>query len=129
MRGRGDARHFEGPGGTPGGLGSFLLGLVLSGVGALLILQHAQLTSGYWTWWGGNTFGITLVPLLVGIAVLFFDGRNILGWLLTLAGLLVVVTGILVHLQLVFPRTSIFNVVIMFGAFVGGLGLMARSLR
>ena len=38
--------RFEGPGGTPGGLGTFLLGLALAVGGGYLILNQVQVTSG-----------------------------------------------------------------------------------
>jgi hypothetical protein len=35
---------------------------------------------------GYNSFGLSLLPLLFGIGLLFFNGRSILGWLLLLIG-------------------------------------------
>jgi hypothetical protein len=122
-------RGFVGPGGTSGGTGSFLLGLILAAVGTYLIMNQAIVSSGYWTWFGPQTFGLTLVPLLLGLAVLFYDGRSLLGWLLSLVGVVIIVAGILVNLRLYFQATTVFNTVLMFGLFAVGLGLMARSLR
>ena len=62
-------------GGTPGGLGSFLLGFAMACVGAYLISNQVTVGGGYWGFYGGNTFGITLIPMLIGIAMLFFGGR------------------------------------------------------
>jgi hypothetical protein len=126
---KGERERFPGPGGTSGGTGSFLLGLVLSAIGAYLIMNQAMVSSGYWSWFGAQTFGLTLVPLLVGLALLFFDGRSALGWVLAVAGLFIIIAGILVNLQVYFRATTVYNAVIMFGFFAVGLGLMARSLR
>jgi hypothetical protein len=60
-------RRFPGAGGTPGGLGEFFTGLVMAVVGGYLILNQVTVTTGFWAFWGYNTFGLTLVPLLVGI--------------------------------------------------------------
>ena len=49
--------------------------------------------------------------------------------LLSLVGLIIIVSGILVNLRLYFQATTVFNAIIMFGLFAVGLGLMARSLR
>ena len=31
---------------------------------------------GYWCLWGHNAFGLTLVPFLFGVGILFFNGRS-----------------------------------------------------
>ena len=49
--------------------------------GGFLIMKQVQVTSGYWRWWGTNTFGLTLFPLVIGIGLLFFNGKSIAGWL------------------------------------------------
>ena len=116
------------PGGTPGGLGMFLLGLAMSIAGAYLIMDQVQVTSGYWSWWGTNTFGLTLLPLVVGIGFLFFNGKSIVGWLLAGGGAVVIFVGVLANLQVYFRQTSLYNVIIMLVLFAGGLGLMARAV-
>jgi hypothetical protein len=122
-------RKFEGPGGTPGGLGTFLLGAALSIVGGFLIMNQVRVTSGYWQWWGGNTFGLTLIPLVIGIGLLFFNARSIVGWALAGAGLLIIFAGVLSNLVIYFRQTTLFNVILMLVLFTGGLGLMARALK
>jgi hypothetical protein len=117
------------PGGTPGGLGTFLFGLALTIAGAYLIMNQVQVTSGYWGWWGPNTFGLTLIPLMIGIALLFFNGKSIAGWLLAGAGSVIILVGIIANLEIYSRQTSLFNVIIMLALFAAGLGLMARSLR
>jgi hypothetical protein len=116
-------------GGTPGGLGSFFLGLILACVGGYLLTNHVMVTSGYWTFYGTNSFGITLLPMLIGIAILFWNGRNILGWLLTIAGGLFILAGIIANLHIYFAPTSLFNTLIMLIMLVGGLALIARAVR
>ena len=117
------------PGGTPGGLGSFLFGLALAIAGGYLILRQVQVTSGYWHWWGTNTFGLTLIPLVIGIGLLFFNGKSIAGWLLAGGGAVIIFVGILANLEIYFLTTSLFNTILMLTLFAGGLGLMARSFR
>jgi hypothetical protein len=97
--------------------------------GGYLIMNQVQVTSGYWRWWGTNTFGLTLIPLIIGIGLLFFNGRSIAGWLLAGGGAVIVFVGIIASLEIYFRRTSLFNLILMLVLFAGGLGLMARSLR
>ena len=119
----------KGAGGTPGGLGEFFAGLAMTAGGGYLLLNQVTVTSGFWQLWGYNAFGISLIPLLIGIGLLFFDGRSKLGWLLTAGGALVILLGILTNLTIFFRPTSLFNTLIMLGLLAGGLGLIARSLR
>jgi hypothetical protein len=118
-----------GAGGTPGGIGSFFLGLVMTVAGGYLLTQQVTVSSGFWGYFGPQTFGLSLLPLIVGIGMLFFDGRSTLGWVLTLGGALVIFLGILVNLHVYFQSTSLFNTLIMLVLLAGGLGLVARSLR
>ncbi|HPS79214.1 MAG TPA: hypothetical protein PLS53_13735 [Thermoanaerobaculaceae bacterium] len=121
--------EIKGAGGTPGGLWMFFGGLAMVVGGGYLLLNQVEVHSGFWSWWGGQTFGLTLVPLLVGIGFLFFDGRSLVGWILSGAGALIIVAGILVNLQIYFRTTSLYNTLLMLALLAGGLGLIARSLR
>jgi hypothetical protein len=126
--GAASGRRLSDVGGTSGGLGSFLLGAVMTAAGGYLLLEQVTVTTGFWTLFGYNTFGLTLVPLLFGILLLFYNGRGILGWLLVLAGLAIIGAGILMNMTIFFRPTSLFNTLIMLTLFVGGLGLIGRSL-
>jgi hypothetical protein len=119
----------RGAGGTRGGVGEFLLGLGMSVAGAYLLTQRVTVTSGYWTLWGYNAFGLSLLPLLFGIGLLFFNGRSIAGWLLTFAGVVIIFVGIISNLGIYFQPTSLFNTLVMLILLAAGIGLIARSLR
>jgi hypothetical protein len=123
-----DAR-FRGAGGTPGGVGEFLIGLAMAAAGAYMLTQQVTVTGGYWNLGVHNAFGLTLLPLLFGVGLLFFNGRSVLGWLLLVAGAAILLAGILMNLQIYFQSTSLFNTLIMLILLFGGLGLIARSLR
>jgi hypothetical protein len=122
-------RNLSDVGGTPGGLGSFFLGLILACVGGYLLTNQVMVTSGYWTFYGANSFGITLVPMLIGVAMLFWNGRSVLGWLLTIAGGLFILAGIIANLHIYFAPTSLFNTLVMLIMLVGGLALIGRAVR
>src|SRR5215470_798373 len=106
----------------------FLFGLALSIAGGYLIMNQVQVTSGYWHWLGPNTFGLTLIPLVIGLGLLFFDGQSIAGWVLTLGGAIIIFVGILANLEIYFRQTTLFNVILMLTLFAAGLGLMARAV-
>lgn len=116
-------------GGTPGGLGTFFLGFAMICIGGYLLTNQVSVVGSYWNFYGGNTFGITLIPMLIGIGLLFWSGRSVTGWLLTIAGALFILAGVLANLHIYFQQTSLFNTIVMLVLLVGGLGLVARSLR
>ncbi|HEX6104885.1 MAG TPA: hypothetical protein VFZ26_04835 [Gemmatimonadales bacterium] len=119
----------RGAGGTPGGLGTFLAGAAMVVAGGYLLLNRVTVTSGYWHFWGYNPFGLSLFPLLIGIGILFFNGRSLAGWVLTAAGALIIVVGIVSNLGIYFRPTTLFDTLLILVLLAGGIGLVARSLR
>lgn len=119
----------RGAGGTPGGVGTFLAGAAMVVAGGYLLLTHVTVTSGGWRFYGYHAFGLSLFPLLIGIAVLFFNGRSLPGWLLTGGGALIILVGIVANLSIHFMPTSLFDTLMILGLLAGGLGLVARALR
>jgi len=120
-------------GGTPGGTKTFLLGIVLTVIGGYLLFNQVQVHSGgFWGWGGfgsyGTNFGITLIPLLIGIAILFANGRSLIGRVLVGGGFLIIVVGIIANLDIHFRQTSLLNTLIMLICLVGGIGLVVRSV-
>ena len=116
-------------GGTSGGLGQFLLGFAMACVGGFLITHQVTVVGSYWSFWGGSSFGITLLPMLIGVAILFWNGKSTIGWIVTFAGALFIFAGIIANMHTYFQPTSLFNTVVMLILLVGGLALVARSLR
>ena len=119
-------------GGTPGGTGTFLLGLIMTIVGGYLLFHQVQVHGGYWDWSGlggtGRSFGITLLPLLFGIGILFVNGKSFAGKFLTCGGALVIIVGIIANLDIHFQQTSLWNTLTMLVLIVGGVGLVVRSV-
>jgi len=119
----------KGAGGTQGGVGPFFVGLAMAVGGGYLLTQRVTVTSGFWSFFGGHAFGLSLLPLVVGAGVLFYDGKSRLGWILTACGTLVVFLGILTNLRVYFEPTSLFDTLVMLVLLAGGIGLVARSLQ
>ncbi len=86
-------RSFTDVGGTTGGLGEFLLGFIMTCVGGYLITNQVKVVGSYWSFYGANTFGITFLPLLFGVGIVFWSGRSIIGWVLIAAGSLFILAG------------------------------------
>ena len=127
------ASGFKGAGGTPGGVGEFFIGLVVAAIGFYLLFSHVTVHSSYWNFMGfggaGRSFGISLIPLLFGIGILFVNAKSVLGWFLAVGGLLFILAGILINLDIYFQNTSLMNTLIMLAMIAAGLGLIVKGLR
>ncbi len=117
-----------GAGGTPGGIGQFFAGLIMAGIGAYLFLNQVEVTTSWGRLWGVNAFGLSLVPMLVGVGMLFFNGKSPAGWILTVLGFGIILAGVLMNMDIYFRPTSLYNTLFMLALLAGGLGLIARSL-
>lgn len=120
-------------GGTPGGTRTFLLGLIMLVVGGYLLFNQVSVNGGFWRFsvFGqgyGTSFGITLIPLLFGIGILFANGKSLVGRGLTGLGFLAILVGIIVNLDIHFRQTTLWNTLTMLVLIVGGMGLIARSV-
>jgi hypothetical protein len=126
----------HGAGGTSGGSGQFFLGLVLMCGGFYLLLNSVIVSSnfglgarlfgigGY-----GVTGGIILVPLVIGIAMIFYNARNVFGWLLAVVSFAALVFGVIASVSLNLRTMSGFELLCILALAFGGLGLFLRSLR
>jgi hypothetical protein len=121
-------RSLKDVGGTPGGIGEFVMGFIMTCIGGYLISNQVNVVGSYWSFYGANTFGITLIPMLLGIALLFWNGRSTIGWLLTAGGALFILAGVIANMHIYFRPATLFETVVMLVLLVGGLGLIARSL-
>ncbi len=110
-------------------MGEFVVGFVMACVGGYLLFNQVTVAGSYWAFWGANSFGISLIPLLFGVGILFWNGRNPFGWLLTVGGLLFILAGVIANMHIYFLQTSLFNAILMLVLLVGGVVLIARSMR
>ena len=126
----------RGAGGTSGGTGQFFLGLVMMCGGFYLLLDSVVVSSAFG--WGTRLFGIggvgitggmVLIPLIIGVAMIFYNARNALGWLLAIASLAGLVFGVIASLSLSLRTMSAFELICILVLAFGGLGLFLRSLR
>lgn len=126
-------RNFEGAGGTPGGVGEFFIGLGVAAIGFYLLFSHVTVHSSYWNFMGfggaSRSFGVSLIPLLFGIGILFVNAKSVLGWFLAVGGLLFILAGILMNLDIYFQGATLMNTLIMLAMIAAGLGLIVKGLR
>ena len=76
-----------------------------------------------------TTTGMTLIPLILGIAMIFYNARNPFGWLLGIGSLVAICVGVIASIQFSFASMSLLDLLIILVLFVGGAGLFLSSLR
>lgn len=123
-----DEAKTRGAGGTPGGIVEFFVGLAMAVAGAYMLTNRVMVTSYFWTIGGYNMFGFSLVPLIFGIGILFFNGKSVVGWLLLAIGIIAIFAGIIMNLNIYFQTTSLFGTIVMLVLLAGGIGLIFRAL-
>ena len=123
-------------GGTSGGVGSFLLGLGLMIVGFYMLLKSVYVSYGFIAWgplysvYGWHlTGGVILIPTIIGIAMVFYNGSSVLGWLLLVGSLLALFAGIITSIHFSLSGMPLFDLLVMLFLIAGGAGLFIRSLR
>lgn len=124
----------RGAGGTPGGVGTFIIGTIMALAGGYILTNLLLVTNAFWSYrlpFVGaeiSAFGVTLIPFLIGVGMIFFNYKSVLGWILAGGSLLLMLIGVIVNLQIYFAPTSLFVTLIMFILLIGGIGLIIRSL-
>ena len=123
------AHEPRGAGGTHGGVATFFVGVALAAAGAFLLTQRVVVTTSGWRLWGYSGFGLSLIPLMLGIGMLFYDGRSLVGKLLAFVGVVIIFAGVIMNLDVYFQSTSLFAFGMMIVMLAGGVGLILRSVR
>lgn len=114
-----------------GNILTFFVGIIVFLIGVYMIFQNTVISTGFsLSGMLGFTpnFGIVLLPLLIGIIVLFFNHHSILGWFLIILGILIILMGILMGLRIRFMPVSLFEGIFMFGMTAAGIGVTLKGL-
>ena len=128
--------EIKGAGGTQGGVGRFFIGLAMMVGGgylffdAIKVTHHFSFARPLYSFGSFHlTSGLTLIPLVFGVGLIFYNSKNILGWLLSAASLIMLGFGIISSIKFNLRHMSAFELIIMLVLMVGGLGLFLSSLR
>ncbi|MBR1739901.1 MAG: hypothetical protein IJ737_06375 [Ruminococcus sp.] len=115
----------------------FFIGILLLGGGIYWVLNSFEVYStwgyGYYSFFGTGlrvTGGVMLIPLLVGIGLIFFlDGKKrIIGYTVASLGILVILISLLSSVHFHAKPASLYIYVLMFGMIAAGAGLLIRAL-
>lgn len=130
----------RGAGGTSGGLGQFFIGLIMMCGGFYLLLNAISVTSSFgmgarlygFSAYGGNynvTSGMIMFPFMFGVGLIFYNSKNILGWLLAIGSITGLIFGVISSIRFSFRSMSAFDLITILVLAIGGLGLFLRSLK
>lgn len=130
----------RGAGGTSGGLGHFFIGLIMMCGGFYMLLNAITVTSSFgmgmrlygFSAGGGNfnvTSGMIMIPFIFGVGLIFYNSKNILGWVLSIGSITALIFGVISSIRFSFRTMSSFDLIVILVLAVGGLGLFLRSLK
>ena len=113
----------------------FLAGLVMLGVGLFMVFNNITVSSNWGM--GGYLFsfgsfnlsnGMIMLPILIGIGMLFFMRKRIYGWIVLAIGIIFVLLSVIMSTHITWRPTSAYIFIIMFGLVAAGSGLVLREL-
>lgn len=128
----------RGAGGSRGGIGEFFLGFAMLCGGIYLLLQNITVTNKFSLgfglyrvgWLGINiTSGMILIPFIFGVGMIFYNAKNLFGWLLAGGSLIALIFGVISNVQFSLRHMTAFELITILILGVGGLGLFLRSLK
>lgn len=130
----------KGAGGTSGGLGQFFIGLIMMCGGFYMLLNAITVTSSFgmgMRLYGfsamGNSFNVTsgmiMIPFMFGVGLIFYNSKNILGWILSIGSIAGLIFGVISSIRFSFRTMTSFDLIVILVLAIGGLGLFLRSLK
>ncbi|MFT5277700.1 MAG: drug/metabolite transporter (DMT)-like permease [Granulosicoccus sp.] len=130
----------NGAGGNSGGIGHFFIGIIMMCGGFYMLLNAITVSSQFglgsrlygFSAFGSNlgiTGGMVIIPFIFGIGLIFYNSKNILGWLLSVGSVTALIFGVISTVRFNLKTMSSFELIVILVLAVGGLGLFLRSLK
>lgn len=107
------------------------LGIIIIGIGLFLLLQQTDVTMSFGSfrlWNIGIPSGLIVVPLLVGVVMLFYNPKSIVAKIVTALGAVIIVAAIIMSTTIRFRTTSMYNYIIIILFIAAGAGLILKYL-
>jgi len=125
----------RGAGGTSGGIPQFFVGLAMMIVGGYMFLNAIRVTYSFGlgsTLYRINGVGVTggmvLIPFVIGVVLIFYNSRQMLGWILMLGALFSLGFGVISTIQFRLNAMSAFDLIVILVLLFGGIGLFLGAL-
>lgn len=110
---------------------TFLTGVAIFFVGAFLIFHNTKISLstqlkdliGF-----EPSFGITLIPMIIGVLLLLFNEKSFWGWFLVASGLIIILIAILMGAQITLKTFGTLKINILYGIEVIGLIIALKGM-
>ena len=130
----------KGAGGSSGGVGLFFIGLVMMCGGFYMLLNAITVSSNFglgsrlfgFSSFGSNvgiTGGMIMIPFIFGVGMIFYNSKNLLGWILSIGSITALIFGVISTVRFNLRTMSSFELIVILVLAVGGIGLFLRSLK
>lgn len=130
----------NGAGGSSGGVGHFFIGLLMMSGGFYMLLNAITVSSNFGLGSRlynissmGSHFAITggtvMIPFIFGIGLIFYNAKNILGWVLSIGSISALLFGVISSVRFSLRTMSSFDLIVILVLAIGGLGLFLRSFK
>ena len=76
----------------------------------------------------GITSGYIMIVFMLGVAMLFFNAKNPLAWIVTVGSLTGLIFGVIANTRFSLQYMSAFDLIVIIVLLCGGLGLLLSSM-
>jgi cadmium resistance protein CadD (predicted permease) len=98
-------------------------GLAMVAGGLMYLFFHMRVG----TFWPQHGFGFLMLPLFIGIGMLFYNYKSKLAQYVTAGGVALILFTLLSQLALIFPSVSMIEFILMIVPMTAGIAFMAKS--
>lgn len=111
--------------------GRFFIGLMMLIMGGYLFLKNIHVGFNFvYNYHIGSmrlNTGLVLIPFIFGIGMIFYNPDNDVGWWLVIISIILIIAGIINSINMALVPMSAFDLMMILGLMIGGLGLFLGS--
>ncbi len=107
----------------------FVLGVIFLAIGTFILSRKIQVHSGFFGYslWGFNIgFGLVVLPLLFGIAWMFYNPKSIWGKIISALGALFILVSVIMNTSIHLVAMTLYDYILIIGMIAVGFGLLFR---
>lgn len=107
----------------------FVLGVIFLAVGAFILSRKVVITAGMWGlhFLGFNLgFGLVILPLLFGIAWMFYNPKSVWPKIVSALGAIFILVSVIMNTNIHLTAMTLYDYIIIVGMIAIGFGLLFR---
>ena len=107
----------------------FILGIAALAAGLFLLGLSVTVSTSWYVYRIGAfslPTGIVIIPLLIGIGMLFYNHKSKAAWVVSALGLLLIIITILLSVHIYVRNISLLHFIFMLGFILAGIGLLLK---